>query len=53
MSKDTMAPFGAELSGDLEQQVSVITTVITWICLMLMLVAVKFSHEKSMCFLKP
>lgn len=26
MSKETMAPFGAEVSGDLEQQVSVITT---------------------------
>lgn len=26
MSKETMAPFGAELSGDLEQQVSIITT---------------------------
>lgn len=26
MSKETMAPFGAELSGDLEQQVRVIIT---------------------------
>lgn len=26
MSKETMAPFGSEMSGDLEQQVSVIIT---------------------------
>lgn len=31
LSKETTAPFGAELSGDLEQQVSVIITWFLWI----------------------